>query len=149
MLHSLHHLYQSFDQCSRSSLMKVEVGLVKRWKLDCSNGDCTVLKNTLADTGNRKMSMSVVGMLVFVSFLYMCMRCVRSNTRSRRASASPHRPVPSSTAAKVAHPRSNHFQVGCRAQHMSSTTAWRICILIPEHDQPVSLHRSRTAALSA
>ena len=32
---------------------------------------------------------------------------------------------------------------------MFSTTAWRICILIPEHGQPVSLHRSRTAALSA
>ena len=48
--------------------------------------------------------MSVVGMLVFVSFSYMCMRCVRSNTRSRRASASPHRPDSSSSAAKVAHP---------------------------------------------
>jgi hypothetical protein len=66
------------------------------------------------------MSMSVVAMLVFVSFSYMCMRCVHSNTRSRRPSASPRRPHPSSSSAKVAHPHALTISMSAAEHNLCS-----------------------------
>ena len=99
------------------------VGTVKRrWKWDWSNGDWwfTEENTCFAAPGNRKMSMSVVAMLVFVSFSYMCMRCVRSNTRSRRPSASPRRPHPSSSSAKVAHPHALTISMSAAEHNLCS-----------------------------